>query len=143
MRHFRPSSAVDRGDITDVLNLMSALRERDEHIGTKQWEDGALEAAMAGRAAYWSNATYHNQAALQLVDLANAEGLPAAVIQCCDDTYPSHAKHRLYLLATLTPLNRAACVEMERAVSEAANDACDPIMFDAIARARPIGGARA
>lgn len=94
--------------ITALGNVyLNAFTDSREH---------ALKAAQAGRAVFWSTASYHNAKASMLVDEANKTGLAMALAKGIpDDTHPSYAARTPYLLGTLIPLN----IEARRQINSA------------------------
>lgn len=120
-------------DVVPGISLMAALSEirspgmiPDDHSRRV-----AEEALIDGRPAFWSTAYRGNQAAMCLLDAANQSGLAVALETYADDTYPSHGKHRLYLLASLVPLNEKAVKEHDRELSAAGEAICDAVMMNA------------
>lgn len=104
-------------DISDVIRAVEALKNIWSN-GDALTEEAAYEAHQHGRAAFWTTATYHNQAATLLAHAANCEGLDRALARHADDGHPSHAARTPYLLATLVPLNRQARADLEQAHAE-------------------------
>lgn len=107
---------------TAPLDLESAIRAIrafgdlfDNRCNTD--EDAALEAFQAGRAAYWSKAGYSNAKASLVLTAANRYSLENALELHATDDHPSVLARTPYLLGTLIPLNRQACIELNRAWS--------------------------
>jgi hypothetical protein len=69
-------------------------------------EELAIEAALAGRAAFWSSAPYDNQAAVRFARLANTIPLEEALAACVKADIG--AASPVALLASLIPLNPRA-----------------------------------
>jgi hypothetical protein len=72
--------------------------------------EAAIAASAAGRAAYWTTASYHHATACLFVLSANAEGAAAALRTWADPRHPQKTPSRL--LSTLVPLNAAAAIEL-------------------------------
>ena len=95
-----------------VRDLIAALAARSENFETGR-EQAAIAAAAAGRAAYWTTATYHHATACLFVLSANAEGVAAALHAWADPRHPQKTPARL--LATLVPLNASAAIDLAAA----------------------------
>jgi hypothetical protein len=123
---------TDQNTFDETLGAMrrlgSLLRSEDTVC-----EENALAALEAGRAVYWTSATYHNQAAVRFAQLANL-GIPLglAAIECT--VHGVHAASPLELLASLIPLNAAA----RAALAAARKDCVDMMLVEAREEARAI-----
>lgn len=125
----RRRSVDDHADALAIISAISRIHDVSTTI-----EDMASAAAMLGRPAYLSWSSHTNAAAISLCETANSDGLAAAIAVHCDDAYPSGAKHRPTLLATLIPINKAAIAELAEARAEMAHDLCDAVRAHAKAR---------
>jgi hypothetical protein len=103
-------------DAYAMEDAVRAIRSLGELLGCRDSmsEDKALEAFRAGRAAYWRNVGYHNQAVGNLCDAANDIGLGAALdARPTGHTAPQASP--LFLIASLVPLNPLARAELHAA----------------------------
>lgn len=101
----RPTSAALDGAIRAVGALGQVFRNDNTDR-----ENAALDAFREGRPAFWSTATYHNQAACSFVYRANALGIESALDVANDDVF---AASRDFLLGCLIPINPAGRRELE------------------------------
>jgi hypothetical protein len=88
----------------NLTNTISAIRALGDLLRSEDStaEDHALEALHAGRAVFWSSATYHNQAAVRFLQLVNTDmALEDALAACVIDGIA--AASEFALLATLIP----------------------------------------
>lgn len=115
--------------ITDTLKAIRALSDLHGTHSTID-EERALDAVQAGRAAFWTTASYHNQIAGIFLTAVNRSGLAFALKQCARDEDPDYMRHSAYLLGTLVPLNPPACAAVNAAWSSIGET------WDAIRRAR-------
>lgn len=107
------TSTITRDDpARAIAGQIAALTSRYNNPETGM-EARAVAAAQGGRAAYWTDATYHQAAHRRFCSLANFLSLRIALEECVDRTH--YAKTPEALLATLIPLNTLATVELEEA----------------------------
>lgn len=123
-------------DITDALRAVRALSHLHGSHST-MGEECVIAAVQAGRAAYWTTASYHNQAAMAVLELANRCDLTSALALFAVDHHPSYAARRDYLLGTLIPLNGKARQDINRAW-EAMGEATDAMRRARAARPAPM-----
>lgn len=107
--HTALKAGLTTTEVVAAIGALTALWDNDD----TRAEEAALDAHTAGRAAYWSRTTYHNQAGVALRLAANQVGLEQALADIVDESrWDSSAA---YLLGQLVPLNRTAKAELERA----------------------------
>jgi hypothetical protein len=105
----------------NLTNTISAIRALGDLLRSEDStaEDHALEALHAGRAVFWSSATYHNHAAVRFLQLVNTDmALEDALAACVIDGIA--AASEFALLATLIPLNPKARVTHSAALTTCA-----------------------
>lgn len=98
---------VEESPVVIRRRLADAITIYDNDDGYER--ERAIEAIAAGRAAYWTMATYHNQHALNAADRANGGASLADAVA----KYPKPSHERLY--DTLVPLNRKAVTDLSLA----------------------------
>lgn len=104
----RDIARAEREDFEPIDTTIRAIRALGDLLRSADstCEELAIAAALAGRAAFWTSATYDNQAAVRFARLANTirleEALPACVVCGIEAASP------LELLASLIPLNPKA-----------------------------------
>lgn len=111
-------------NVEPVIRALHALQAIGASTETLL-EESIVERATAGKAAYASFATYHNQTASSLAIYLQRPGSGSfweELNHWGDDSYPSGAKHRVYLLSTLVPLNEPARIEMDNAAMRLAEE---------------------
>ena len=121
---FPPSSDPFR--IDDGIALLGAMVRAYDNPESHD-EDKAIDALREGRPAFWTTATYHNQAARLTVEWANGKTLGEALARFADDRSIVEARHTMRLLDTLIPLHGAAI----RALLEARGAAALKLVTDA------------
>lgn len=94
-------------DITDAIRAIRALSQLHGSHSTLD-EGRVIDAIQAGRAAYWTTQSYHNQAAGSLLEVANTHSLETALRLVAQPYSGNIAASPAYLLGTLIPLNRQA-----------------------------------
>ena len=117
-RRRKISREIARAELSDfepIDTTIRAIRALGDLLRSADsvCEDMAIEAALAGRPAYWTSATYHNQAAVRFAQLANTMPLQAALGACAQPRL--QAASPLELLASLIPLNAQARLALQEA----------------------------
>lgn len=116
MHERKPSIHVNAERVEDTLRAIRALAELFGGGYSAPMENLALEAAGAGRPAYFSTAQYHNGLACLFGEVANRDGMDAAVVYA-GQHYRTGMEHSglTFMLGTLIPLGRDAADEIQHA----------------------------
>lgn len=118
--HFSSSPALTRAGSDDnepIETTIRAIRALGDLLRSSDasCEDLAIEAVQCGRPAFWTSATYHNQAAVRFAQLANSGRLDDALAACAIADIEAASPREL--IASLIPLNpraREALAEARR-----------------------------
>jgi len=102
------STRVKPDDSEPIETTIRAIRALGDLLRSSDsvCEDLAIEAAQNGRPAYWTSATYHNQAAVRFAQLANSMRLDDALAACAIPDVEAASPREL--IASLVPLNPRA-----------------------------------
>ncbi|HZP76632.1 MAG TPA: hypothetical protein VFB45_10850 [Pseudolabrys sp.] len=104
----RDTARAEREDFEPIDTTIRAIRALGDLLRSADTtcEELAIDAALAGKPAFWTSATYHNQAAVRFAQLANSMRLEQAL---ADRAMPDIiAASEGELLASLIPLNPKA-----------------------------------